>query len=264
MKDSDLQHIIRFAIPVAVENLLTQIISMLIPALIGGISGSALAAVGMANQTVSMYTSVFSLMSTGGAVLLARSIGAGDYRESSLIAEQNLLLTLLVSLLLAVASFAAASPIMRLLMPTAEAGMFSEAVLYFRYMMISFPAFMIYSVVAAMLRAAGNSRGPLVATAALNIVQVATAALFIRGMNMGIAGAGASYVVARYVGAVIVAAMLIKFHGSFHIRIRQIFKPHFPTWMRMMRIGVPNSLDSTLVQAGYLITNSMIFGLGTH
>jgi Na+-driven multidrug efflux pump len=32
----------------------------------------------------------------------------------------------------------------------------------------------------------------------------------------------------------------------------------------MARIGVPNSLESTLVQAGYLLANTMIVGLGTH
>ena len=49
MKNSDLSHIIRFAIPVAAENLITQMISMVISMLIGGITKSALAAVGLVN-----------------------------------------------------------------------------------------------------------------------------------------------------------------------------------------------------------------------
>ena len=71
MKDNDLGRIIRFAIPVVLEHLFTQVIAMIVPALIGGISGSALAAVGIVNQTATVYTSAFALMSTGGGVLLA-------------------------------------------------------------------------------------------------------------------------------------------------------------------------------------------------
>ncbi len=264
MKNSDLDHIIRFTIPVAAENLLSQLIAMLVPALIGGISGSALAAVGLVNQTVAMFSAAFSMMTVGGAVLLARSIGAGERLETSRIAEQNILLALTASIVLSAVSLTAAGPIMRILMPTAEDAMFTEAVVYFRYMMISFPALMLNTVASAMLRAAGNSRGPMLATTSVNVVQVLAAALFIRVMKLGIAGAGLSYVAARLTGAVMVSLMLLKYHGSFSIRLKNLLKPHFATWGHMIRVGTPNTLESTLVQAGYLIANSMIVGLGTH
>lgn len=262
LKNDELYSILRFTAPVAAENLFTQIIAMIVPMLIGGISGSALAAVGLVNQAVAMYTAVFAMMSTGGAVLLARSIGAGDRKESSLIAEQNVLLSLIVSVLLGGISLIAAMPIVRLIMPNPE--MHAEGVIYFRLMMLSFPALMLQTVGSAMLRSAGDSKNPMYATIVLNLVQVAMAALLIKVFDTGIVGAGLSYVIARYAGAALVCVMLLLYRGRFQIDLKRIFKPHFPTWMHMVRIGVPNSLESTLVQAGYLIANSMIVGLGTH
>ena len=261
---SDLHQILRFTLPVAAENLISQLIGMVVSMLIGGITKSALAAVGLVNQTVSMYTALFSLMSTGGAVLLARSIGAGDQQESSRIAEQNLLLALAVSILMSILSLLAATPIMKLLMNNVEETMFNEGVIYFRLMMISFPAMIVNTVSSAMLRAAGNSRGPMITTMLVNVVQVAASALFIPALKMGITGAGLSYVVARYAGALIISFMLLRYHGSFRIHLPRMLRPHFPTWARMARIGVPNSLESTLVPAGYLIAHTMIVGLGTH
>ncbi len=262
IKNEELSSILRFTAPVAAENLFTQIIALIVPMFIGGISGSALAAVGLVNQAVSMYTAVFAMMSTGGAVLLARSIGAGDRKESSLIAEQNVLLSLIVSVVLGGISLLAAMPIVRLIMPNPE--MHAEGVIYFRLMMLSFPALMLQTVGSAMLRSAGNSKHPMYATIVLNLVQAAMAALLIKGFNTGIVGAGMSYVIARYAGAALVGVMLFLYRGRFQIDIKRLFKPHFPTWMRMVRIGVPNSLESTLVQAGYLIANSLIIGVGTH
>lgn len=264
MKDSDLGQIIRFTIPVTLEHLLTQFIGMIIPALIGGISGSALAAVGIVNQTATMYTSFFALMSTGGAVLLARSAGSGDYRESSRIVEQDLLMTLLASVFLAMGSLALTRPILKLLMRSAEENMFAEAVTYFRFIMLSLPPYLMYVVSTAMLRAAGNSRGPMVITLILNAVQVLTAYLLIKVAHMGIAGAGLAFVVARCVGMILAMMMLFRHHRSFQIQFSRIFRPHLPTWIRIMRIGVPDSMQSTLLQGGYLVANSMIVGLGTH
>lgn len=263
-RNSDLHQILRFTLPVAAENLISQMIGMIVSILIGGITKSALAAVGLVNQTVSMYTALFSLMSTGGAVLLARSIGSGNRDESSLIAEQNLLLAVAVSLIMSLASLFAATPIMHLLMNNVEETMFQEGVIYFRLMMISFPAMIVNTVASAMLRASGNSRGPMITTMLVNVVQVAASALFIPVLNLGITGAGLSYVAARYTGAGIITYMLLKYQGSFRIHPKRLMIPHFPTWGRMARIGVPNSLESTLVQAGYLIANTMIVGLGTH
>ena len=230
IKNDDLRHIVRFALPVTLENMLTMIIGMIVPALVGGISGSALAAVGMGNQVVVMYNSLLALASTGGAILLARSIGSGDYVESSRIAEQNILLTLLFGLVLAACSYAAASPIMRLLMSTAEEGMFSEAVDYFRYMMISFPPYILYVVSSAMLRAAGESRGPMLATGVLNVVHVAASWVLIRGMGLGIAGAGAAYVVARCACCAVSMIMLFRYHTSFCMRLKHLFHP-LSFWM---------------------------------
>ena len=262
--NSDLENIIRFTLPVAAENLISQMIGMVVSILIGGITKSSLAAVGLVNQTVSMYSAIFSLMSTGGAVLLARSIGAGNTEESSRIAEQNLLLAVGVSVIMGVLSLLAASPIMHLLMNNVDETMFSEGVIYFRLMMLSFPAMIVNSVASAMLRASGNSRGPMLVTMLVNVVQVASAALFIPLCKLGIAGAGLSTLAARFTGAALVSIMLFRSHGSFRIRPKNLLKPHFATWLRMARIGVPNSLESTLVQAGYLIANTMIVGLGTH
>lgn len=262
MKNEDMNQMIRFAVPVALENLFTQIIALLIPALIGGISGSALAGTGMGNTVVSLLNAIFAILTIGGAVLLARSIGAKNWEDASHMAEQSVLLTLLMSAALAVSLWLGAARVMRLLMPTAEEGMLQEAVLYFRYMMISFPAMMIYTVGAALLRAAGNTKEPMVVTIVLNIVTVALAALLIRGSGLGMDGAGIAYVLARFIAAALTVLMLIRYQGSFRFRIKKFLKPHLPTWKRIFRIGVPASLEATLVQGGYLLGNTMTVGLG--
>ena len=264
MKDSETGRITRFIIPVAMENLLTQLIAGVVPALIGGISGSALAAVGLINTLVTLLTAMFSMMSVGGSVLLARSIGADDLREAGRIAGQNLLLGALAGAVMAAALYIGAEPVMRLMMPTAEDGMFAEAIVYMRSMMLSLPALVVYTVGSALLRAAGNSRGPMLVTAALNGVQILAAFLMIRAMNLGMPGAGGSYILARTIGAALVLAILLSGGNRFRVSRQDLLRPHWPTWKRIVRIGMPPSLEGTVVQIGYLLANGMAVGLGAH
>ena len=264
MNNMSTNRMMRFALPVALENLMNQLIAMFVPILIGGISGSALAAVGMGNTVISMFISCFSMMTTGGAVLLARAIGAGEEEDASRIAGQSVLMTAAMGIGFALVFWLCASPVMRLLMPVAEEQMFSEAVLYFRYMMISFPGLMVYTVGTALLRASGTTRGPMLITVAFNVVLIGMSALMIRGMNLGIAGTGAAYSVARVTAAVLTMILLVRQHGSFRLRTQHIVRPHFATWRRILRIGVPASLESALVQGGYLVGNALAVGLGTH
>lgn len=263
MKNTSDNRLLRFAAQVALENLVNQIISMLVPMLIGGISGSALAAVGMGNTVINMFTAGFSIMSTGGAVLLARAIGAGESEDASRIAGQSFLMAAVLSVLMAIGFWVAAVPFMRLLLPSAEEALFRESVVYFKYMMFSFPWLMIYTVGAALLRASGSARGPMAVTAALNVALIGLSFVFIRSMKLGMDGVGMAYVLARVISAVLMTLLLIRSHGSFRMRAQDIVRPHMATWRRIFRIGMPTSLESVLVQAGYLVGNAMAVGLGT-
>lgn len=264
MNKSSVNQMMRFAVPVALENLANQLIGMLIPALIGGISGSALAAVGMGNTVTALFSSCFSIMSIGGAVLLARAIGAKEQKEASKFAGQSVLMATALSVAFAVVFALTAVWVMRLLMPTAEQAMFSEAVLYLRYMMLSFPGLMVYTVGSALLRASGATRGPMVVTVALNVLLVSFSALFIRGMNLGLHGAGVAYALARTAAAALTVVMLLKHHGSFHLNWRDLVRPQMEVWRRIFRIGLPASMETSMVQVGYLVGNALAVGLGSH
>lgn len=71
---------LRFTLPVMLENTLTIFIGLVFSRIISTISGSALAAIGMANTVMAVIFSLFSMVTTGAAVLVSRQIGAGRAR----------------------------------------------------------------------------------------------------------------------------------------------------------------------------------------
>ena len=83
MKRADLARLngslsLRFILPVIGENMLTILIGLVFSGIIGVISSSALAAIGMANSVMALVFSLFSVVTTGATVLVARQIGAHE------------------------------------------------------------------------------------------------------------------------------------------------------------------------------------------
>ena len=69
---------LRFMLPVIAENVFTIGIGLVFSRFISTISGSALAAIGLANNVQAVLHGLFGIMITGTAVLVARHVGASD------------------------------------------------------------------------------------------------------------------------------------------------------------------------------------------
>ena len=197
----------RFVIPVTLENMVTVLIGIVFSTLMGRISSSALAATNTANLIIGFYVSAFSLLSVGSAVLTARLVGAQETADASRTVEQSILLTTVLSAVLAVISMLVAAPLMRLSMPKADAQLFSEAVRYFRVVSLSIPGFMLWNVLMSVLRASGNSRAPLATAFVVNLSQILFAYLFIVAFPMNVLGAALSFVLCRTIGGAMALAV---------------------------------------------------------
>ena len=263
MKSARINPALRFTLPLVIENIISIGTTLIYSSLIGGISSSSLAAVGMANTVLSMLTSLFALLTTGAAVLTARLVGANDREGASRTVEQSILLSLTASLLCTALCLLFATPVLRLLMPRAEAQLFDETARGFRVMSLSFPGLAVYNVMVCIMRAAGDSRRPMYIVTLVNLVQIFTAWLGIRVLGLNVVGVGLADTVGRSAGAVAALLVVLLHSNAFAVRPREILRPHLPTWARILRVGLPVSIESVFSQLAALLENTMVVGLGT-
>jgi putative MATE family efflux protein len=260
---ADRNGVMRFVVPVTVENMVTVVVGIAFSTLMGRISESALAATNTANLIINLYVSAFSLLSVGSAVLTARLTGARETGDASRTVEQSILMTGALSLLLTLLSMLGAYPIMRLSMPKSDAQLFSEAVRYFRVLSLSIPGLMLWNVLMSVLRASGNSRAPLATAVVVNLSQIIFAYLFIVVIPMNVLGAALSFVFCRIIGGTMALVITMRSRQNFYVRARNILRPHAETIRRIVRIGLPTTFEQAFVQIGYIIANALVVGLGT-
>ena len=208
------------------------------------LGAETVAGLGMANQIALMVVILVFGITTGTMALVARARGAGDAAAESHILRQSLLLALLQSTAIGLAGAALAPWMLRAL--GAEGAVAQAGTLYLRIMLLGLACTTINFTLASTLRGVGDSMTPLRNNAAVVVLNIAGNALLIFGPGpfpaLGIAGAAASTIGARAVGA-----------GWWWVRLRRgrtgfrwqpgSWAPDRAIMRRILNIGVPSAVE---------------------
>jgi putative MATE family efflux protein len=109
----------------------------------------------------------------------------------------------------------------------------------------------------------GNTVTGMLLSIVSNILNVIGNAVFIYGMHMGAAGAALATLIARMVCSVIIMGMLRNRKRDIYIENMFRYRPNFDVIKRMLRIGVPHGIESSMFQIGRLATQVLISAMGT-
>ena len=244
------QMVLRIAVPVMVQNGITNFVSLLDNIMVGQVGTEPMSGVAIVNQLLFVYSLCIFGGLAGAGIFTAQFYGQEDHEGI----RQTFRYKLLTGLLLTAATFAvllaAGEPLISLyLNESAEGGdlvstlRFGQS--YLRIMLAGLPAFMLAQVYSSTLRECGETLLPMRAGIAAVLVNLVGNWLLIYGHlglpALGVDGAAIATVISRYVEMAIVMAWTHRHRGrnpwvvglyrSLHIpaeRVRQFFVKGFP------------------------------------
>ena len=155
-----LKNIILFAIPVILTNILNGLYNTADIIIIGKFAGSdALAAVGNCTSVINVSFCLFLGLALGGGVLVSHGVGAGDDEGVSKTVHTSAVMSILLGIILMVIGILI-TPFMLKLIST-PSNIFEQSKLYLQIFFAGSIPNLLYSFLAAILRALGNSKKPL-------------------------------------------------------------------------------------------------------
>ncbi len=244
------QMVLRIAVPVMVQNGITNFVSLLDNIMVGQVGTEPMSGVAIVNQLLFVYSLCIFGGLAGAGIFTAQFYGQEDHEGI----RQTFRYKLLTGLLLTAATFAvllaAGEPLISLyLNESAEGGdlvstlRFGQS--YLRIMLAGLPAFMLAQVYSSTLRECGETLLPMRAGIAAVLVNLVGNWLLIYGHlglpALGVDGAAIATVISRYVEMAIVMAWthrhrsrnpwVVGLYRSLHIpaeRVKQFFVKGFP------------------------------------
>ncbi|MCI8387971.1 MAG: MATE family efflux transporter [Clostridiales bacterium] len=264
----------KLIIPLIIEQLLGISVGMFDTMMISSLSESAVSGVSLVDMLNVLMINIFAALATGGAVICAHEIGHmkslrtsdnsdNDYPEARFAAKQLLFVLLIASVLIAGIAIWLRAGLLRLCFGAIEPDVMDFALTYFVISALSYPFVAIYNGLAALFRTMENSRITMIASVIVNLVNIGGNALFIYVFKWGVAGAAWSSAISRLLGMLILLVLICDRRGAIYINFRERFRVDFNMIARILRIGVPGSLENSVFQLGRILVISMIAGFGT-
>ena len=248
-----------FALPLMLGNLFQQLYTMVDTIIVGqGVGINALASLGAADWLNWMFIGFVTGITQGFSIIFAQYYGAGDVKALRASVGNSLVLTALAAIFFTVAGQLLIVPILTLLDTPAD--IFAGSEIYLRVVIGGVTVSLMYNFEAALLRALGDSRTPLMAMVTAALTNVALDLIFVLVFKWGIAGAASATIIAQGVSFVYCFAAIRKIDI---IRIkRDDISIHAGMSKKLLIVGVPIVFQNTMISIGGMILQSVVNSYG--
>lgn len=256
-----LPKIIRFALPLILANNLQILFTFADLAVVGRYAGSqALAAVGANSSLITLLTNLFIGISTGADILVSRHRGEMNDNAVSRAAHTAVTTGFIIGVFLIFLGFIVSRPVLTMMNTPDDSR--ELAILYLRIYFLGMPAVMVYQFGAAVLRAVGDTRRPLMILSSAGVLNVILNLIFVIKFNMSVAGVALATITSQAVCAVMIMRCLIKEKSAYRIELKKL-KLDRKELIHMLRIGLPIGLQSSLFAISNVLCQSSVNTFGS-
>jgi putative MATE family efflux protein len=250
--------------PLVAEQLLIVTMGIVDTVMVSSIGEYAVSGVSLVDTVNFLFITAFTALATGGSVVASQYIGRRDRENTNGSAKQLVYISVIISLFLMIFTLVLRRPLLRLIYGSIADDVMHAAQVYFLITALSYPFLALYSAASALFRSMGNSKVTMRTALLVNIINVAGNALFIYGMGLGVAGAALSTLIGRFTAAFLLIFLLIKNRTGI-INLKGITKITIDPAMikRILNIGVPSGLESSMFQVGKILVTRIFTVFGT-
>ncbi len=253
--------LISFALPLMVSGILQLMFNAVDIIVVGRFSGSqALAAVGSTTALINVFTNLFIGVSLGANVLAARFYAAGKDKEMSETVHTAITLALVSGVVMAVIGLVFSRWALEIMGTPAD--VIDQSSLYMRIYFLGMPFFMVYNYGAAILRAVGDTKRPLMFLIVAGVINAVLNMFLVIAFHMGVAGVAVATVISQMISCLLVLRCLYKTDGSYQLRFSKLCMKKFYL-AQIFQVGIPAGIQSTVINFSNALLQSSVNSFGS-
>ena len=253
--------LISFSLPLMLSGILQLLFNAVDIVVVGRFTGSqALAAVGSTTALINLFINLFIGVSLGANVLAARYYAAGKQKEMSETVHTAMLFALISGCVMVLAGLFFSRGALEL-MDTPD-DVISQAALYMKIYFMGMPFFMLYNYGAAILRAVGDTKRPLLFLVISGAANAALNLLLVIVFSMGVAGVAVATVISQCISCVMVLSCLIRTESSYQLSLKKLrIRPAY--LLQIFQVGIPAGIQSTVITFSNVLLQSSVNSFGS-
>ncbi len=260
-KGSPFKLIIRFLIPIVLGNVIQQLYNLADSIIVGRFIGAdALAAVGATGTIMFLIIGFMNGMTSGFAVVTAQRFGASDEEGVRHSVCSGIVLSAITTIILTAVSLIWMRKLLTVMNTPDD--VFEMSYIYIFTICAGLVFTTLYNFTAAILRAVGNSKVPLVFLAVAAGINVGLDLLFIINFNMGVFGAALATILSQGLSGIACLIYIVVKVPT--LSPKRDDWAHYREHMKLQfNIGIPMALQFSVTAIGTVIVQSALNTLGS-
>ena len=255
------KHILRFMFLILCGSLLQQLYNTVDTIVVGNCVGQeALAAVGTTGTLVFMTLALAIGFSAGCGVIVAQHFGAGNDRAVREDASAGIVLLLGMGTLASIAGMALSRYAFSRLVAVPEK-ILEPTLLYYRIYCAGLVFQFGYNIIAAILRAVGDSAATLYFLLIAAILNIVLDLVFVSGFGWGVAGAAVATGISQATSLAAAWYYMARRYPVFRFRWRELCWRSAPA-RETLRLGAPIALQLVIVSLGLTLIQRAVNSFG--
>ena len=254
--------LIAFSLPLALSGILQLLFNATDLIVIGQFSetsSESLAAVSSNNALINLIINVAIGLSVGSNVVMAQAIGAKEYDKAQRTVHTSVSVAVILGFIIGIIGFFCARIFLEWM--NTDPVVIDKAEIYLRIFFLGSPANIVYNFGAAILRAKGDTKRPLLFLAIAGVLNAGLNMILVIFAKMDVAGVALATIVAQYVSAVLVIITLLKEKDCCRLFIKKL-RIHGAELKSIIRIGLPSGILSSFFSVANVIIQTSINGFG--
>ena len=204
--------------------------------------------VAIGSQVMHMLTVMIVGLAMGTTVCIGQAVGANNKKRASADIGNTVTLFMLLSVVTASLLVLLVDPIVKVMSTPSEA--VEGTRIYLIICFIGIPFITAYNIISSIFRGLGDSKSPMYFIAVACVANIALDYLFMGAFEMGPAGAALGTTLSQALSVVISLAVIFK--KKLISVEKDDFKPQRKIMSKLLKIGVPVSLQDGFIQISFI------------
>ena len=251
----DLKNLI---LPLFVEQFLLMFVGIADTFVISFSSEADVSGVSLVTSFNTVLIFLFTALSSGGAVIISQYIGGKNDRAASRSSGQLLMISAVISAVMAALILLFRTQLLRLLFGRIEADVMAACQSYLWITTLSLPFLAIYDAGAALCRSIGRTNVTMDISLAANIVNVIGNCVGVFVLKLGAAGVAWPSLISRLLSAAAVTAYCFRTQRPVRYALRDVFAWDGGLLKKIMGIALPNGVENGVHQLVKVALSSMV------
>ena len=252
--------LITFSLPLMLSGILQLMFNAVDIIVVGQFSGSRpLAAVGSTSALINLFTNFFIGISLGTNVLAARFFASGKIKEMSDTVHTSILFAAISGVVMMIVGLLFSRFALELMKTPDE--VIDMAALYLKIYFVGVPFFMLYNYGAAVLRAVGDTRRPLVFLVISGAVNAILNMVLVILFHLDVEGVAIATVISQMISCVLVLRCLCKTDACYQLHFSKL-SINGKYLRQIFQVGVPAGIQSTVINFSNVLLQSSVNSFG--